>query len=481
MQKVGILPNRMLSNLTGRQLQNEVEITAKALISRKQITGLLDSSHFGTGGRIHFNNCHFLDGIEVGFDSRYQLTFTNCTFESDTIFFDSSSEERSRIWFRRCLFRSDLHLENLTNCSIMIRACELKSDLGMIDLTECSLLLNNQKDEPETIIRGKFDLKFNELSRITIENLNAFRPIKLQGNDVDEITFRRGSFEEISFVSNSVKSIVIDGEREPESEPRSTTINLLDLTGHSGDGNVFISNLLLMKLRLNRITSRGLDILINSSTILGEFDMCYSVPANMVCINVTLRPCFLYFDHSYLGNCVFTNVEWPRGKRLNSHIPPTQQSRNGVLKEAYRQLKHSAVKNSNHIDALAFYRNELDEYTFLAHHEDVKAEDQFILFISSLFSNHGQSFTRPIAWLLGMHLVFFLFAVGLNYNGFYFTTDHEWSATADLVGSYFYLLNPVHKLPDASGGMLILDFFMRLSSGFFIYHIIRASRKFAKV
>jgi hypothetical protein len=29
--------------------------------------------------------------------------------------------------------------------------------------------------------------------------------------------------------------------------------------------------------------------------------------------------------------------------------------------------------------------------------------------------------------------------------------------------------------------MLTLDFLMRLSSGFFIYHIIRASRKFAKV
>ncbi len=113
---------------------------------------------------------------------------------------------------------------------------------------------------------------------------------------------------------------------------------------------------------------------------------------------------------------------------------------------------------------------------------DVAMEDKFILFISWLFSDHGQSFARPIVWLIGVHLLLFLIAVGINYNEYYFTTAHDWSATAEFIGSYLHLLNPVHKLPEnASGGMLIIDFLMRFFSAFFIYHIIRASRKFAKL
>ena len=140
------------------------------------------------------------------------------------------------------------------------------------------------------------------------------------------------------------------------------------------------------------------------------------------------------------------------------------------------------LKDGNNIDALAFYRNEMEAYReFIKDNKDIDWQEKLIVRLSRWASDHGQSLKRPIIGLFGFHLLFFLIAIGINYNGFYFTPNHDWSTVWDFIGSYFYLLNPVHKLPDTHGGMLIVDFLMRLSSGFFIYHIIRASRKFAKV
>jgi hypothetical protein len=210
--------------------------------------------------------------------------------------------------------------------------------------------------------------------------------------------------------------------------------------------------------------------------------MKYAAPSELQALNLDLSSCSLHFDHSLLNKCVFSNIAWPKKMRLDSANPDGSKQRFISLKETYRQLKQAMLKDGNNIDALAFYRNELEEYrSFAKDNPEVKREDKIILWMMWLFSDHGQSFARPIAWLLGMHLVFFLIAIAVGYNGFYFTPDHDWSAVWDFIGSYFFLLNPVHKLPDTNGGMLIVDFFMRLSSGFFIYHIIRASRKFAKV
>jgi hypothetical protein len=172
-------------------------------------------------------------------------------------------------------------------------------------------------------------------------------------------------------------------------------------------------------------------------------------------------------------------MKWPPNKQLHSNISGKEQHL--ALREVYRELKHSSIRNSNHIDALAFYKNEMKAYRA----SGVKGVNDWLLMqIGYLSNNYGQNFFWPIWWLLGIHFILFWILVGkFDYLDFQiFVSDGSFDAFKEQLGHYLYFLNPVHKTPtDFSGSMLTLDFLMRLSSGFFIYHIIRASRKFAKV
>ncbi|PCJ86156.1 MAG: hypothetical protein COA57_06460, partial [Flavobacteriales bacterium] len=168
----------------------------------------------------------------------------------------------------------------------------------------------------------------------------------------------------------------------------------------------------------------------------------------------------------------------------NSLTKEQKKKKELILREVYRQLKNLCKAQSNYIDALGFYRNEYAAYWkyIKANKKEVSFEDRFLVGLGRHVSNFGQSFIRPLIWLIIMHGILFLLLVIFNYKGFNFSFNHSWNSFREGFGEYWYLLNPVHRFTDdMAGGLKTIDFLMRLSSGFFIYHIIRASRKFAQL
>lgn len=100
--------------------------------------------------------------------------------------------------------------------------------------------------------------------------------------------------------------------------------------------------------------------------------------------------------------------------------------------------------------------------------------DRVLVFLSRWVSDFGQNWTMPLILLFTIH------AVLMNCIFSWDTTLTYGNLKIGFWGEYFQLLNPIHKLPDYinTDGGKIADFFMRIFGGYFIYHFIKASRKY---
>lgn len=146
-------------------------------------------------------------------------------------------------------------------------------------------------------------------------------------------------------------------------------------------------------------------------------------------------------------------------------------------REVFRQLKLAATSMQNHIDVMEFHRLEMRLYwKDIRFTKSAPWQNRVLVFIDRVVSDFGQNWWLPLIWLVCVHFVLF-FCI------------FQWNFSFDIqdfkngLGEYFTLLNPVHTKPDYinTGMGLFTDFWMRILSGFFIYHFIRATRRYGKM
>lgn len=148
--------------------------------------------------------------------------------------------------------------------------------------------------------------------------------------------------------------------------------------------------------------------------------------------------------------------------------------------EAYRLLKVASQNNKNEVDALDFYRLEMRTLWTIRRIKSGRKtlSDNILIGAARLFSDFGQNWWLPLLWLFGFHLLFIAFL----FQGHSEIIIAPFQ-TVKFLGQYFDLLNPVHKQPDwvnTSAGKLT-DFVIRICSGYFTYHFVKASRKFGRI
>ncbi|PTB95698.1 hypothetical protein C9994_10640 [Marivirga lumbricoides] len=209
--------------------------------------------------------------------------------------------------------------------------------------------------------------------------------------------------------------------------------------------------------------------------------------------NVDLSQCNeILFLRSSLSQTTFTNIQWPSGNKIVK-IKKLNLTESWQQREVYRQLKENHIKSSNSLDAKLFDRNELDVYLKLiakkrgnnifkgAYWEHIG--DYLILASNKYFGGWGHNFWTPLIWLLIIHL--FLFSIlSSNYN-FDFEpwipvyNAFSWEATKEGLAAYLFFLNPLHRfIINGEVQYSVVDFFIRISSGYFIFYFLRATRKY---
>ena len=250
-------------------------------------------------------------------------------------------------------------------------------------------------------------------------------------------------------------------------------------------GDLFVEMATIKKLEFERFINKGDCSFINVDFI-EEVSIIKSNIEKCLFNDISFLGVKLAFDHSFIDGAIFSNIIWPLNYQIESKETGNNELLHRIKRESYRQLKNNSKNNSNNIDAIKFYRNEMDEYWEYSKLNSTDGwSNRLLVWVNKWSSDFGQRYWWPLAWLFSFHLFFFIVLFFTKYN-FEFQFNPDLSCTSEsfklAIGEFLRLLNPAHKMaPEMKGLYIFIDMFMRISAGFFIYQFIRATRKFARL
>lgn len=406
------------------------------------------SSLNGVGKNLTFRNCVFKGNINFSFDDYLSIFFYSVQFEGNINFIGSRVPQIK--------IASVSKTTNSTLCSITLSNCGEVNTFIIRD-SQIKDYLSFQSFVPKYIFIGQ-----GEYKRIKFENIKNLKDVSINADNGSDRSL-------LSIDQLYMPYLTLAGKLNLQF----VTINSLNLEKFYNDNGV---------LRFQGVKIRE------------EFNSIDSDFQNAKFNDLDLSTAKLILNRSYLTEAYFANTLWPKGYLVEINSMPTEKpipkeqlaTENRIKREVYRQLKQTSASQGNGIDALKFFRNEMESYRkYAGFAGQERWWNRLLLWISRWTANYGISYGLPLIWLFAFHFILFGIFITLNdFHGLRITTnlnEMSWNAFSEASGYFFTLLLPTHKMPDdLSGGQMVVDFFMRLFSGYFIYHIIQASRRFVK-
>lgn len=449
----------------------------------------------------------------------------------DSIEWDFSQLNRSDlpdiITFSECVFSGRLKIigckENLINqlifdqCDLKKTSCILHSNevnyvefldcqVGSLSIVYCKLrtvLIHNNS------VKGTLRVNESKIDLVTIENLeqSKINQIRIYSPSIDVLNIKSNntinSIELNSFNNASIigafQTVLVNGSNfndlriiNNSNDTNFKRIEKLTIKNSSNSGILNLSNLNIETFEFKNFVNPGgavrlNDLEIKKSTFqdlsIGKF---YWDQINFITHLEILR-CDLF-------GLKFSHINWLKGHKLSTSfldrktsIFSTKRLLNYLEinlrvkemqyeRDVYRQLKAASFANHNLPEALAFYRNEMHLYwKEIRINGGANWQDRVLVFLNRWVSDFGQSWGLPLMWLAIFHTLLYFCIIDFNFT-------LNWNAFKSGGGQFFELLNPVHKTPEYIKGFYIgIELLMRILDGFFIYHFIRATRKFAKI
>jgi len=398
------------------------------------------------------------------------LTFQGCTFKSDKLFFINGLTCNESLTFESCTI-SDAIYFNSGNFKkeVLLKYVYVKS----IHLSECTFgkISISGYDIDEIWVSGA---KFESLyigEYLVGDNISKL-VIFAKEDETGDIIVGGQSFDEISLLGTN------KGKRISFAKLKCDSISV---TNFKNEGSLNFYGIEPKDLNSDK---RYFQI-INSNLDKAEFHRAlFSQYKELIIIDSFIT------DALFIGCKWSNNVRALYGPGYDTFEDSLKTGRKTspkeivAIKEAYRQLKISMSKHSDKIQEHKFYAEELNFHnktlTWGKPWEN-QFWDKVILLWSRVFSDYGQSFIKPLFWLLFGHYILFLIA--LLFNGFDSLHISPCNPTAEgfqeAFEKFFIYINPLRRLETSLPGYLILlDLLMRVWSSYMIYNLIRASRRF---
>lgn len=311
--------------------------------------------------------------------------------------------------------------------------------------------------------------------------------LKFQSGNYDHITLLGGSFGDASFVSSFIKNLTVslDNTADKSNKLRFEKIDLSRFQSNTGS-IVKIYDVEVRTLDLSNFDNLGNFELADSN--IAMFNMKHTRLGGALVTGIHFDSIVLY--DAVIGGARFANIDWPadhllsENAVLNVDVKSTKKKEIHIrLSDAYRQLMTVCLNAHDRTNALGFHKHEMNHVWQLAKMNWKQNPDDFLILGSNkLLSDFGQSLCRPLIWGLGIHTILFWLLLQNFVLPVVITTERsEMSLDAfwEGMGMYLNLIFPIHDKTlrgvDIFG---VVDFLMRLSSAFFIYYFIRATRKY---
>lgn len=316
------------------------------------------------------------------------------------------------------------------------------------------------------------------LHKLNVENsILVEMDLYLKGGSVKNINCKLVEFNELWLGS------------KPNIKAKVDTLTLVDCEISKGRW-LEIDNCPIRTIELRYFRNFGSFAIMNTeiheAIIIDHSDLGESLFQNIV-LNENLR---FELSNSSIIEMKFYTIGWMHDYQLFETTFSSQVAKDVQLqyflslKESYRQLKAISLSALNTFDALRFqYHEQRIQKQILK----LKNEtwDYLLLATNETFNNYGLSYTLPFKWLIGVHAFWFIIQVAIgstfDYGLWIYPNQINWSLTLKACSEFIYTLFPLHSsdyLKGQTGWPLIIDILMRLTSGYFIYYFLSATRKF---
>ncbi len=397
------------------------------------------------------------------------LTFQNCTFKSDKLFFISGLTCNGSLTFEGGTISDCIYFNSGSFKEVLLKYVHVKS-IQLWDCTFGKVSISCYDVDDIWVSGAKFDsLHIGE--HLVGDNVSKL-VIFAKEDETGDIIVSEQSFDEISLYGTS------KGKRISFSKLK---CNIISITDFKNEGSLNFYGIEPKDLGSDK---RYFQI-VNSNLDKAEFYRAsFSQYKELIIID------------SFITEALFIGCKWSNNVRAlygpgyGTFEDSLKAGRKTTpkeivsIKEAYRQLKISMSKHSDKIQEHKFYSEELNFHNkTLSWGKPWQNQfwDKLILIWSNAFSDYGQSFIKPLFWLLLGHYILFILA--LLFNGFNPLHISLCAPTAagfkEAFEKFFIYINPLRRLETSlSGYLILLDLLMRIWSSYMIYNLIRASRRF---
>ena len=435
------------------------------------------------------------------------ILFKECTFNSNVVF--SAHKSTAKLSIQNCKLKgnitiehsnsgdkkivniSDIKAEKITiniinNTNLIISLLEINvHSLNFTNNKSCLLTTNHTNDPKLTTkiksvrfsknYRGQYDFKSINSNSVLLVNEEEPTLTISKGNihelilsDIKVAKIEIGSYyEKVKIYQFSAERETFDNETKIRFQ--NSQISFLNLAGINNQGNIQFTN-----TKFENDPSQNKNKLNLTNAFLG----------NTVMTNCNISVDEINLDGAYLMDLKMTGVSWPKNNSIDKDYKNRNIEKLKYLRDTYRQLKAISLNSKDVVNSLKFKANEMNIYLFQLRQEKKWFSSDFVeLFLSKWSSNFGLSIGKPLIRLLSIHFIIFFFVLLFSdYRGMTITLNSElmsWDNFFTSCEYYGELLIPIRKFNSDLNS--IVDILMRIDSGFFIYHIIKATRKFAKL
>jgi len=203
----------------------------------------------------------------------------------------------------------------------------------------------------------------------------------------------------------------------------------------------------------------------------------------------------IIFIDSFLSEINLINCEWRKdnfcivtsNKRNSLQSTEKQLEEHKQFRENFKQLKHVYEKQGDKINETFFYALEMNSYSSLIKENNPLKDvfwDRIIILLSRWLTDYGRSFLRPFVGILASNLFVLLILIHFfEYHSLSIVkpVNNDPEAFNVALGEYFKLINPLHKMDECLTGLGVLwDLVSRIFSSYFLYGLIRSSRRFLR-
>jgi hypothetical protein len=342
-----------------------------------------------------FQSCHFYDNCLINTND-YSFTNGTQTTKNRPIHFYDCTFEQSLIFYRPDCVKEKV---SISDCQIK-KTISLVSNFDDINIsnTKANSLCIGEGDEnyiQECYIKKILFYHDNHIEKL------YFKKSSIDSLIINSMTSKIMKFHKILFENSKFKKILIRDIK--------TNLFLIDNIDILKDAKISFESIKTKVLKVKRLSQDSKYIRFDNISVLNKF-VCERVEFNNTYFNdFNIKDADKKIEKTSFVGAHLNSIQWGDISKIEAE------------QDIFRQLKFANDSQGNHIEANSFFANEMRRYKTKLKKKSWRKhfQEKLVFNLSEKISNFGQSYLKPIGWIIFFVVLYNLIIFGYKENYLY--------------------------------------------------------------